>query len=76
MGTSLELQPDAHKKRDWTMQTVARFFRSEQGTTSVEYAVMLASILLVLIVGVSLFGSAQNGSWFRIDSELQAHGIN
>lgn len=58
------------------MMALKRFCQSEEGTTSVEYAVMLASILLVLIVGVSMFGTAQNGSWFRIDAELQAHGIN
>ncbi|MBI1346523.1 Flp family type IVb pilin [bacterium] len=58
------------------MRRIRQFFRAEHGTTSVEYAVMLASILLVLIAGVSLFGNAQSGSWFHIDSELQAHGIN
>jgi pilus assembly protein Flp/PilA len=47
----------------------------DSGTTAVEYAVMLAMILLVLIVGVSAFGNAQNGSWFKIDSELNAHGF-
>jgi len=58
------------------MRALKRFCQAEDATTSVEYAAMLASILLVLIAGVSMFGNAQNGSWFHIDAELQAHGIN
>lgn len=47
----------------------------ESGTTAVEYAIMLAMILLVLIVGVVSFGNAQNGSWVKIDGELTNHGF-
>lgn len=52
-----------------------QFLRDESGTTAVEYAVMLAMILLVLISGVIVFGNAQNGSWVRIEGELQSHGF-
>lgn len=57
------------------MLRLRRFLSSDTGATSVEYAVMLAMILLVLIVGVISFGNAQNGSWTKIDSELQSHGF-
>lgn len=48
----------------------------ESATTAVEYAIMLAMILLVLIGGVVSFGNAQNGSWGKIGNELNSHGFN
>lgn len=57
------------------MSVFQRFCCDEDATTSVEYAVMLAMILLVLIVGVVAFGTAQNGYWTRIDGELIDHGF-
>ncbi len=57
------------------MSALPRFLREESATTSVEYAVMLAMILLVLIGGVVAFGNAQNGSWVKIESELSTHGF-
>lgn len=57
------------------MRYLRRFMRDDRGTTAVEYAVMLAMILLVLIVGVVAFGNAQNGSWVRIEGELSNHGF-
>jgi pilus assembly protein Flp/PilA len=53
-----------------------QFWSDDEGTTSVEYAIMLAMILLVLIVGVTAFGTAQNGYWGKIDNEMTAHGLN
>jgi pilus assembly protein Flp/PilA len=56
-----------------------RFLRTllidDSGTTAVEYAVMLAMILLVLIGSVVFFGNAQNGSWGKINNNLTAHGF-
>lgn len=45
------------------MRRVFTFLQHEDGTTAVEYAVMLAMILLALIGGVSAFG-LQNGGVF------------
>lgn len=55
--------------------SLQNLLRDESGTTAVEYAVMLAVILLVLIAGVVSFGNAQNGSWVKIDSQLKNHGF-
>jgi pilus assembly protein Flp/PilA len=56
-----------------------RFLRNllvnDSGTTAVEYAVMLAMILMVIIGSVVFFGNAQNGSWGRINNNLTAHGF-
>ena len=53
-----------------------RFCRDEQATTSVEYSIMLALILLVVITAIANFGNAQNGMWGNIDTQMQVHGIN
>lgn len=57
------------------MNHFRRILNDEQATTSVEYAVMLAMILLVMIVGVAAFGNAQDGAWAKIDTELTTHGF-
>jgi pilus assembly protein Flp/PilA len=57
------------------MTSIRRFFNDEQGTTAVEYAVMLALILLVCIVGVAAFGNSQDSYWGRINGQMTDHGI-
>ena len=57
------------------IQQLKRWAYGEEATTSVEYAIMLALILLVVITGIAGFGNAQNGMWGRIDREMQAHGV-
>jgi pilus assembly protein Flp/PilA len=42
--------------RQW-LTTAARFLRSEDGPTAVEYAVMLALIIVVCIVAITALGS-------------------
>jgi Flp pilus assembly pilin Flp len=53
-----------------------RLIRDENATASVEYAVMLAMILLVVILAVSSFGGAGNSMFGRIDTQMKSHGIN
>lgn len=57
------------------MNRIARFLREESATTSVEYAVMLALILLVCFAAISSFGTGQGGKWASIDSQLDAVGF-
>ncbi len=47
----------------------------EDGTTAVEYAVMLALILAVIIGSVSSFGSQEGQGWNMITTSLTAHGV-
>ncbi|ADB15041.1 Flp/Fap pilin component [Pirellula staleyi DSM 6068] len=44
------------------MQWISNFLREEDGPTAVEYAVMLAMIIMVCIAGVVLIGQAANDS--------------
>jgi len=57
------------------MTPIRRLLADEQGTTAVEYAVMLALILLVCIVGVAAFGNSQDSYWGRINGQMNDHGI-
>jgi len=57
---------------------MARFLaliQEEDGVTSVEYAVMLAVILLVIISAISAFGNRQNTMWTEIHGQMESHGI-
>lgn len=58
--------------RNW----LQKFRADDHGTTAVEYAVMLALILLVVITGVTNFGLAQKGMWEKTDTQMKAHGVN
>ncbi len=42
------------------LRHVRRFLREEQGPTAVEYAVMLAFIIIVCIAAISVLGSRTN----------------
>jgi Flp pilus assembly pilin Flp len=44
---------------------------SEDATSAVEYAVMLALILVVAIGAISSFGSEQGGLWGNVGSQLE-----
>ena len=47
----------------------------ESGPTAVEYAVMLALILMSVITAVSAVGSGSGGMWGNVDSELNSAGF-
>lgn len=51
------------------------FLREEDGTTSVEYAVMIALILAVCIVSVRAFGDSQTGIWGNTTTQLENVGF-
>ena len=42
------------------MKKLMKFFKDEDGVTSVEYAVMVAFIAAIVIVGAGLLGNATN----------------
>lgn len=54
---------------------IACFLRSEDGPTSVEYAVMLALIIAIAIVAVRALGDNQTGMWGGTLDKLDAAGF-
>ena len=56
-------------------QQLNAFLRDTDGTTAVEYAVMLAMILTSVIVGLTSAGGGVLSWWTNIDSELDTNGF-
>ena len=52
-----------------------KFLFDQDGATAVEYAVMLALILVVVIVGITSVGGGANGWWNRTNNEFSTHGF-
>ncbi|RLT01475.1 MAG: Flp family type IVb pilin [Planctomycetota bacterium] len=52
------------------VSSVKRFIVSEDGPTAVEYAVMLALIIVVCIAAVSAVGSNANAKFNKVSSML------
>lgn len=48
-----------------------RFFGDNDGTTAVEYAVMLAMILMSVIAAVAAVGANSGGMWGNVNTQLQ-----
>lgn len=57
------------------MNRIVAFLRDDSAATAVEYAVMLALILLTAITAIASFGAASGGMWGNIDTQLQGHGF-
>jgi pilus assembly protein Flp/PilA len=55
-------------------QKVARFLKSEDGPTAVEYAVMLALIIVVALTAISTVGTEASSMFDTVATELQAAG--
>jgi len=55
----------------WLMQ----FLWAEEAATAVEYAVMLALVLMVTIGAIGMFGSEAGGMWGGIEGDLRENGF-
>jgi pilus assembly protein Flp/PilA len=51
-------------------QQVARFLRDEDGPTAVEYAVMLALIIVVCIAAITTLGSNANQTFTSVGQSV------
>jgi pilus assembly protein Flp/PilA len=54
--------------------TVLRFLRSEDGPTAVEYAIMLALIIIVCVTSIALIGNRANLTFNNVGNALPAGG--
>ena len=50
-------------------------WREEDAATAVEYAVMLALILVAIMSAIGSMGSGTGGMWGDIDSDLTSYGF-
>lgn len=53
------------------LDRVARFMRSEDGPTAVEYAVMLALIVIVCLTAIGAIGTNANTTFDNIGKSLK-----
>jgi len=57
------------------MINIKNFICGEEAATAVEYAVMLALIIVTCVGGVLLVGQKTEIMWGNVDTELQGHGF-
>ena len=55
-------------------QSLVNFLRREDGPTAVEYAVMLALIIVVCIAAISVLGSNANTTFTKVGSAVNVSG--
>lgn len=51
---------------------IARFLQSEDGPTAVEYAVMLALIVVVCLTTIQSLGSSANDTFSTVNAKLSS----
>lgn len=54
---------------------IRKFLIEEDGPTAVEYAVMLALIIIVCITAIGLLGTATSGTFSTMDAQMQSYGM-
>jgi pilus assembly protein Flp/PilA len=59
-----------HKTRCKIIQKIQRFLVSEDGPTAVEYAVMLALIVVVCLTAISSVGKNANSTFTKIANSI------
>ncbi len=52
--------------------SVVRFLKGEDGPTAVEYAVMLALIIVVCVTAIATIGSNANGTFSFVGTKVSA----
>lgn len=56
------------------VKSVRQFLVSEDGPTAVEYAVMLALIVIVCLTAISAIGTSANSTFQNVADQLNAAG--
>lgn len=57
------------------MKHVIAFLQREEAATAVEYAVMLALILVGIVGTIGAVGAQAGGLWSGIEGDLESHGF-
>lgn len=57
------------------MSLLRRFLQSDDAATAVEYAVMMALILLACIGAINALGAGSSGMWGNNKDKLEAAGF-
>jgi len=57
------------------MQFLKNFLAEEDGPTAVEYAVMVAAILMVCLVAIAAIGTQTNSMFENATTEMHNHGM-
>ena len=52
---------------------ILQFLKSEDGPAAIEYAVVLAAILLAALSGIVMVGEATSARWTESAGEIEAH---
>ena len=55
-----------------TLNSLRRFLASDDGPTAVEYAVMLALIVVVCLGAIQAIGTSANGAFQLVGTSLQS----
>ena len=55
-------------------KTVVEFLKKEDGPTAVEYAVMLALIIVVCLIAITALGTSANATFGNVGSAIGAAG--
>ena len=58
-----------------TMQLIRSFFSEDEAATAVEYAVMLALILVAVVGAIGTVGQESGGMWGGIQTDLNTAGF-
>ena len=54
------------------LRKIENFLKKEEGPTAVEYAVMLALIIVVCLVAITTLGSQANDTFVNVGNKLKA----
>ena len=55
--------------------SIRKFLIEEDGPTAVEYAVMLALIIIVCITAIGLLGTATSSTFGTMEAEMRSYGM-
>lgn len=55
--------------------TIRRFLLGEEGATAVEYAVILALIIIAVVSSIGVVGSQAGGYWGGIRDQFSTFGV-